>query len=209
MARGDGIDLLAPGLRYLRVSGHAQPEPSEEARLVRAAQKGDRAAFGHLYYRYSRMVHGVLLARVPSCEVADLVQDVFLTALRRLPSLRDAERFGAWLAAVARNRATDFHRSARPIEPLSEDPANDEAGCGKVSLHPDDQASRILDLIKSLPDAYRETLILRLVEGMTGPEIASYIGITHGSVRVNLHRGMQLLRAKLSPTTSRSHEEKS
>ena len=57
--------------------------------------------------------------------------------------------------------------------------------------------SEILDAIRALPDAYRETLILRLVEGMTGPEIAARTGLTHGSVRVNLHRGMQQLRAKL------------
>ena len=49
-------------------------------------------------------------------------------------------------------------------------------------------AAAILDAIRALPDAYRETLILRLVEGMTGPEIAARTGLTHGSVRVNLHR---------------------
>ena len=48
-----------------------------------------------------------------------------------------------------------------------------------------------------MPDAYRETLVLRLVEGMTGPEIAAAAGMTHESVRVNLHRGMKLLREKL------------
>jgi RNA polymerase sigma-70 factor (ECF subfamily) len=52
-------------------------------------------------------------------------------------------------------------------------------------------------MIRGLPEAYRETLILRLVEGMTGPEIAERAGLTAGSVRVNLHRGMQMLREKL------------
>jgi len=55
----------------------------------------------------------------------------------------------------------------------------------------------------SLSETYRETLILRLVEGMTGPEIAARTGMTHGSVRVNLHRGMEQLRAKLSADPSR------
>ena len=55
----------------------------------------------------------------------------------------------------------------------------------------------------SLSETYRETLILRLVEGMTGPEIAARTGMTHGSVRVNLHRGMEQLRAKLSASPSR------
>jgi RNA polymerase sigma-70 factor (ECF subfamily) len=48
-----------------------------------------------------------------------------------------------------------------------------------------------------MPDTYRETLILRLVEGMTGPEIAEQTGLKHESVRVNLHRGMKILRHKL------------
>ena len=47
--------------------------------LVKAAQKGDRAAFGELYQRYVRMVHGILLARIPSTAVEDLVHDVFLS----------------------------------------------------------------------------------------------------------------------------------
>ena len=57
--------------------------------------------------------------------------------------------------------------------------------------------AEILELIRSLPDAYRETLVLRLVEGMTGPEIAARTGLTAASVRVNLHRGMKLLRERL------------
>jgi RNA polymerase sigma-70 factor (ECF subfamily) len=54
-----------------------------------------------------------------------------------------------------------------------------------------------LEAIRRLPDAYRETLMLRLVEGMTGPEIAARTNLTPDSVRVNLCRGMKLLRAQL------------
>ena len=61
--------------------------PSDAA-LVTAAREGDRVAYGELYARYGRMVHGILLARTPRREVADLVQDVFLTAWRRLGALR-------------------------------------------------------------------------------------------------------------------------
>jgi RNA polymerase sigma-70 factor (ECF subfamily) len=51
--------------------------------------------------------------------------------------------------------------------------------------------------LRSLPEAYRETLTMRLVEGLTGPEIAEATGLTAGSVRVNLCRGMELLRELL------------
>ena len=61
----------------------------------------------------------------------------------------------------------------------------------------------MLAAIRRLPEAYRETLVLRLVEGMTGPEIAERTGLTPGSVRVNLHRGMQLLREALGRRSDR------
>jgi RNA polymerase sigma-70 factor (ECF subfamily) len=162
-----------------------------EIDLVTAARGGDRDAFGQLYRRYGRMVHGVLLARVPRGHVEDLVQDVFLLALRRLDTLRDPARFGGWLAMIARNRATDFHRRSRDTVELSDEmPAPREQGG-------DAEALAVLGVLRALPEAYRETLVLRLVEGMTGPEIAARTGMTEGSVRVNLHRGMKLLRSKL------------
>jgi RNA polymerase sigma-70 factor, ECF subfamily len=165
-------------------------DAEDEVALVLAARSGDRGAFGVLYERYGRMVHGVLLARVPRGQVEDLVQDVFLVALRRLESLRDPARFGGWLAIIARNRATDFHRRTRETVELPDDlpgTVNDE----------EKEALAVLEMLRALPEAYRETLVLRLVEGMTGPEIAARTGMTEGSVRVNLHRGMKLLKERL------------
>jgi len=172
------------------------PEITEAAKLVSAACNGDRDAFGRLYARYAPMVHGVLLAKVPANEVDDLVQDVFLKALRQLSALREPGSFGAWIATIARNRANDYHRRSVPEEPLDEEVPESDASSFKSAPVP---AAAVLDIIRGLPEAYRETLILRLVEGMTGPEIAARTGLTHGSVRVNLHRGMEMLRAKLEP----------
>ena len=169
----------------------------EDTVLVSAARDGNRAAFGRLYDRYARMVHGILLARVPPRDVDDLVHDVFLLALGRLRALRDGARFGAWLAAIARNRAHDYYRRTRVATELTEDLSTEELDGAGRSVPSDAEAVTILAVIRTLPDAYRETLILRLVEGMTGPEIAKRTGLTPGSVRVNLHRGMQQLRARL------------
>ncbi len=182
------------------------PEISEEATLVGAAQRGDRAAFGALYQHYARMVHGVLLARVPIDDVDDLVQDVFLIALKRLTTLREADSFGPWLAAIARNRANDHYRRFVPEDQLPEDdPAALSARAKPRSAGV--TAAEVLETVQSLTEAYREPLILRLVEGMTGPEIAARTGLTPGSVRVNLHRGMQQLRAKLSLMPTRAAEQ--
>jgi RNA polymerase sigma-70 factor, ECF subfamily len=161
----------------------------EDDGLIRAAVAGDRGAFGELYVRYARMVHAILLARVPAGDAEDLVQDVFISAMKQLRGLRTAAAFRGWLGAIARNRAIDYFRGAKRIEPLDE-VVEREHGVRPVG----EEAFEVLDLIRSLPEAYRETLVLRLVEGMTGPEIARQTGITPDSVRVNLCRGMKMLR---------------
>jgi RNA polymerase sigma-70 factor, ECF subfamily len=164
---------------------------SEDARLVRAARAGDERAFGALYERYARVIHGVLLSRAPKTDVEDLVQDVFLSAWNRLESLRDPAAFGGWLTMIARNRATDFHRQSVDCVELPDDLTAPEASSARA------EALGVLEIIRTLPAAYRETLVLRLVEGLTGPEIAERTGLTPASVRVNLHRGMTMLREKL------------
>jgi RNA polymerase sigma-70 factor (ECF subfamily) len=176
-------------------------EPREEDSLVSAARDGDRAAFGRLYDRYARMVHGILLARVPPREVDDLVQEVFLLALRQLHGLRDTSRFGGWLATITRNRANDYFRKSIPDAEVTEPVSENQAENRTTNNAAEQEAAAILAVVRALPETYREPLILRLVEGMTGPEIAARTGLTHGSVRVNLYRGMQMLREKLAETS--------
>ena len=166
-------------------------QAADDGKLVRSAVDGDATAFTALYERYGRVVHGLVLARVGHDAVEDLVQDVFLTAWRRLDDLRDPAAFGGWIAMIARNRATDFHRRRQDFVELPENLESPGTASGEAD------ANLALAAIRSLPDAYRETLILRLVEGLSGPEIAERTGLTPGSVRVNLHRGMKMLREKL------------
>ena len=132
--------------------GRPAASPSEEEVLVRSASSGDRAAFEEIYNRYSRLVHAILLARVPLSDAEDLVQDVFFSVFRRLHFLRAPAAFRAWLCAIARNRATEFQRAAQRerLEQTRppENPREDQ-----------EEAWIVLDVIRSLPEAYRETLI--------------------------------------------------
>ncbi len=160
-----------------------------EAGLVERIAAGDEEAFGELYRKYAPMVHGITLARVPRNEVDDIVQDVFISAYKNLHTLRDKNAVGGWLVMIARNRATEYFRRAKPTDELSENLSEHNSLLA--------EANEILTAIRALPDTFRETLVLRLVEGMTGQEIADQTGLTPESVRVNLHRGMKLLREKL------------
>ena len=160
-----------------------------DAATIRAVAAGDQDAFARLYAGYVRMVHAILLGRVPRRDVDDLVQDVFISAYTRIGELRDAAAFGGWIATIARNRATDYLRQSREQVELPEElPGGDPIEAETLA---------ILDVVRKLPEAYRETLLMRLVEGMSGNEIAERSGLTPASVRVNLHRGMKLLREKL------------
>ncbi len=102
---------------------------------------------------------------------------------------------------------TTYHRRSVPEEPLPDDVSDQETQCGTSARDQDGRSAAILEVVMSLSETYRETLILRLVEGMTGPEIAARTGMTNGSVRVNLHRGMEQLRAKLIASPSRTGPE--
>jgi RNA polymerase sigma-70 factor, ECF subfamily len=162
----------------------------QETTLVRAAQNGDRAAFGTLYQQYERLVYGIVLAHVSYHDAEDVMHDVFVKALEQLTTLREPAAFCAWLMAIARRTATDHQRATKfssDLQPLVARGAS-----------PDSEAFAVLAVIQRLPESYRETLVLRLVEGMTGPEIAARTGLTPDSVRVNLCRGMKLLRSCLN-----------
>lgn len=162
----------------------------DEAAIVRAARAGERTAFERLYARYRPAVRAVVLAHAPWSEVEDLTQDVFMSAWHKLPQLRTPAKFGGWLMQCARNRCVDHHRRNRPRGPMPERGA---------PMPPRAEVREVLEAIGSLSASYRETLLMRLVEGMSGPEIAARTGLTPRSVRVNLHRGFKQLRAKLEP----------
>jgi len=162
-----------------------------DAELVRAAQAGDAASFELLYARYAPVVHSILLGRLPAADADDVTQDVFIAAWRKLRTLRDSAAFAGWISRIARNSAEDHRRRVHHEQELDvEYAARERQGDAAEAAH-------ALAAIRTLPEAYRETLLLRLVEGMSGAEIAERTGLTPGSVRVNLHRGMQMLREAL------------
>jgi hypothetical protein len=84
------FDFGSPFLEWPRVKETPAVWDDSDAALVNASQQGHTDAFGQLYQRYARMVHGILLAKVPRAEVEDLVHDVFLRALPRLRSFHPA-----------------------------------------------------------------------------------------------------------------------
>lgn len=162
------------------------------AELVASARRGNGGALDRLYRRFAPVVHGILLGYTGHADAEDLTQRVFEIAFRRLTDLREDAAFPGWVASMARRAGLDQRRRSAPMTGVVVE---------AVAIHASHEdrvdAERALRAIRGLPEAYREPLMLRLVEGLSGPEIAELTGLTPGSVRVNLHRGMALLRQAL------------
>jgi RNA polymerase sigma-70 factor (ECF subfamily) len=183
-------------MRFDRLTPVPHPDPFAVgssrpplAELVRAAMGGDRAAFAKLYDEFEPTLFGIALARLPRHAAEDVVHDVFVSVLKQLPTLRDPAAFPGWITTITRHAVSDRLRRS-PREDVVEFP--------QLASSSDREAGAILRVIQTLPEAFAETLVLRFVEGLTGPEIAERTGMTHGSVRVNLSRGMKLLRQRLA-----------
>lgn len=167
--------------------------------LVRRAQQGERAAFEELVRRTSRLVYSRLYLEVGDVhQTEDLVQETFLRAFRSIAELADPPRFRAWLISIAQSVAIDwFRRSARrkripqPIPERSPEAEQDET------------RERVRKLLLSLPEEYRLPLTLRYIDGADYDQITMQLGLTNGSLRGLLHRGLKLLRRAM---TEGSHE---
>ncbi len=167
--------------------------------LVVPAQQGDRDARASLYELFATTVHAIALAHVGVDHADDVSQDVFCTVFASLPRLREPDAFAGFLCTAARNAARDHLRRKRrtPVAVPADDLVDPDRS-PSAKLADEETGACVMATMQELPETYRETLLLRLVSGLSGVEIAERTGMTHGSVRVNLTRGMSLLRERLA-----------
>lgn len=170
---------------------HDAPDALDIGRWVGEARRDSQQAFNWLHRRFAPLVHGILLGRFRPAQADELTQECFLIAFARIDQLADEHKFGPWIATIARR--------VRPTESSREVLLDAAPEIEATDCRPDDkaEAEALLCAISGLPTAYRETLMWRLVEGLSGLEIAELSGLTPASVRVNLHRGMHKLRETL------------
>ncbi|HEX6963920.1 MAG TPA: sigma-70 family RNA polymerase sigma factor [Lacipirellula sp.] len=175
-----------------------------DARLVEAALKGDRDAFGDLVVRYQDRLFNTMLRIAGSREdAADAVQDAFVQAYRKLDSFRGDAQFFTWLYRIAMNIALSRRRRRRPVSSL--DVAKTDAGDEPMdaATGPDDrmladeQAAQVHAALADLGDQHRKILVLRELEGCSYEVIADILELPVGTVRSRLFRARMQLRDKL------------
>lgn len=179
-SRGSAVPLRS------RKTSAAKPDPREVARLVAAAQRNDRDAFGHLYRLYYRPIYNLARFYLPQ-QAEDIVAETFVRAWSGIVRYRDTGRpFVSWLYGIARHIVADERRARRRVEPRSELPDS------PTEMEHDDRIMLAMGM-ERLPAGQRRVLELRYLLGLSHPEIAVLLQKSVGAVKAQRWRALQSL----------------
>lgn len=174
-----------------------------QARLIRAAQRGDQDAFGQLYVEYKAFVFRYIrqFVRDDLHLAEDLTTETFIKVMRALPRYKD-DGFQAWVARIARNVALDHLRRKKVRvgevlvgEMFSSDGLTQSAEVAALTRIWGNDT--LLTALRGLSDAQRDAIILIDIMGMTIAEAAQFLGKLEGTVRSGRSKGMSALRRQV------------
>lgn len=181
--------------------------------LLTRCGAGDRSAFHRLVELFQDPLFRYLRSLVRSDETAeDALQEVLVGVWRGASTYRGDASARAWIFGLARRQAarTWRRRAGEPAAPESLDPvdpraagfASEDADPERLISHAED-LNRLHAALEHLSDADREVLVLRDLEGLTGPEAAEVLGLELAALKTRLHRARLRLMAELLGETSR------
>jgi RNA polymerase sigma factor (sigma-70 family) len=184
----------------------------QDEAAVAAVQRGDAERYRELVERHERRVYAIAWSRLGDAALAeDVVQEAFIRAYRRLWLLGDGAKFAAWINTIVRRVAINFglrHRrelDKRERWALEQAPRAGEVSAVEAELPCTPETLR--QTLAKLPDAHRECLVLFYLEGRSGADAASALGISESALRVRLHRARAALRERLEERLAESLEQ--
>lgn len=177
-------------------TGPSRSDRPTTAELVSAARNGCAAAETTLYDHHRPMV--VKVARrhgLDDHQCADVVQRSWLKARQGLDGLRRDDRFGPWLAAIARNESISMIRStSREVGFPEHDLADDHEGAPDRHLMQIEERGMLRAAITHLDPGERELVRLLFVEGLAYQQVAAMLGKPMGSIGPTRGRVLRRLR---------------
>jgi RNA polymerase sigma-70 factor (ECF subfamily) len=174
----------------------------DDEALVRAAQRGDREAFGVLVSRHAPSILSLTTRMLgPAGDPGDVAQETFVAAYKALSRFQFGSKFSTWLYRIATNKCTDSLRSRRP-DNISLDAAGDESSvawevASEETPHWElEQAELAWELdtaIQALPHLYRESFVLKHVEGLGYEEMSEILGVHRDTLKMRVYKARALL----------------
>ena len=171
-----------------------------------------QALFAEYYQRLYR--YALSLLHDPA-EADDAAQETFVRAARQLESLRDGQALTAWLYRIATHVCLDrLRQQARDKTLEVADEADDfeqvetDAPSLEQIIERSDMSACVQRYLDGLSDSYRAVILLHDLDGLTGPQIAEFLGVSLATVKIRLHRARIRLRAQLEAGCAFSHDER-
>jgi RNA polymerase sigma factor (sigma-70 family) len=182
---------------------------AEDSRLIKAALKGDQVSYRAIMKKYHDQVYGLLFRMVhEKDEVEDLTQEAFIKAFQSLHNFNEEFAFSTWLYKIATNNCIDFIRKKK-LQTFSIDkPIESKEGefgfeIPDSTFEPDrsmiaGQRSKALEeAVNSLPEKYRQVILMRHTEDKDYQEIAEELDLPLGTVKAHIFRAREILYKKL------------
>ncbi len=178
---------------------------TEIAKLVQSCQGGDKQAFNRLVLLHQTRIYNLALNYVKTPEEAkDLAQDIFVTAYRALPSLREADKFSAWLNQLAMNHCRNRYRKLQRRGYFTSTSTDDIIVPELIATNSPDRLlernerdSLVRTIIAAMPAAEKEIIILRDLQELSYEEISETLGVPLGTVKSKLNRARHTFKNKI------------
>ncbi len=182
-----------------------------DQQLAARSRFGDRAAFEELVRRTGRLVFTRLYLDTGSAhEAEDLTQETFLKACRQIHRLQDPAAFRPWILSIARTVHLDAikkksrKKRGKPGASDSMEQVADGDPTPPQNAEMREQQQQVLTALRELPEDYQRPLSLRYLAGSDYETISKQLGLTNGSLRGLLHRGLELLREQMGKLEERN-----
>ncbi len=180
---------------------------NDDMKIIERVIDGDTEAFSAIIARYQDKVFRYVRAKFDnSDEVMDITQDIFMMAFESLESFRGDAKFSTWLFSITANYCKNYRKKMNRMRTVSIEKSEEESGEFQIADERENTEKAVIDkeslrIVKeelyTLPEDYREILILRDIEGMPYNEIAGILGISLSNVKVRIHRGREQLKERL------------
>jgi RNA polymerase sigma-70 factor (ECF subfamily) len=178
------------------------PPRQADLDLVERCRKGDLEAFEEVYRTYARRLYGVAVRMLGNqADAEDMLQEIFLTAHRKMASFRGDSALGTWLYRLAVNLCLDYLRSRTGRAVHMTDALEDEPSLPDTATHSlAERTVTKMDLeraLAQLPEGCRTAFVLHDVQGLEHREVAEVMGIAEGTSKSQVHKARMRLRAML------------
>ena len=176
----------------------------KEAQLIQRILQGDQESFSLLVRKYQKGVHALVWRKIGDFHIAqEITQDAFLTAYKKLRTLKNHNQFAGWLYVIAANLCRDYLRRKRlPMESLDADNTNEVDKVSysryvaeKQETEADETRREIVkELLKKLPESERTVIMMHYLGEMTIKAISEFLGVSQNTVKSRLSRARNRLR---------------